>query len=295
MGKECNWVIYKITNPNGRIYVGKTNNFRKRMGDYKNINCGNQKLLFKSLNKYGFENHKVDILENFNGTNSYCNGKEIFWIKTNMSNIYVYPEQKGLNLTNGGCGRLGCRHSKETKDKLSKYFKENPIPYKPRIKTKEEKERWLAALKRTLDLKGRKKDIPKIKKPRVYLKGVRNSPETEFKKGLTPWNKGTKGLLKAWNKGLKWHGTEEERREKFGKNLGKKFPNKKPSSKEAIARMAETKRKKIIIQNLISGEIKTYNSIKEAVMLDKYSSNTIWGQLKGKIKTPKKYIIKYAA
>lgn len=28
-------------------------------------------------------------------------------------------------------------------------------------------------------------------------------PKSAFKKGCSPWNKGTKGLVKAWNKGLK--------------------------------------------------------------------------------------------
>ena len=30
--------------------------------------------------------------------------------------------------------------------------------------------------------------------------GERKSPKTEFKKGIIPWNKGTKGIMKAWNK-----------------------------------------------------------------------------------------------
>lgn len=30
--------------------------------------------------------------------------------------------------------------------------------------------------------------------------GQRLSKKTEFKKGVTPWNKGTKGVMKAWNK-----------------------------------------------------------------------------------------------
>ncbi|MBU0615618.1 MAG: very short patch repair endonuclease [Nanoarchaeota archaeon] len=37
----------------------------------------------------------------------------------------------------------------------------------------------------------------------MWLKGVSLSPKTEFKKGAAPWNKGTKGVMKAWNKGIK--------------------------------------------------------------------------------------------
>lgn len=36
-----------------------------------------------------------------------------------------------------------------------------------------------------------------------WMKGKRNSPKTEFRKGQIPWNKGTKGIMKAWNKGKK--------------------------------------------------------------------------------------------
>jgi len=61
------WTIYKIINPKGRIYIGKTNNFKKRLGDYRNVNCSNQKLVYKSLKKYGFQNHKIEIKTSKNG------------------------------------------------------------------------------------------------------------------------------------------------------------------------------------------------------------------------------------
>jgi len=36
-----------------------------------------------------------------------------------------------------------------------------------------------------------------------WLKGKRLSRSTEFKKGQKPWNTGTRGVMKAWNKGRK--------------------------------------------------------------------------------------------
>src|SRR3990167_3661795 len=38
-------------------------------------------------------------------------------------------------------------------------------------------------------------------KQRIAYKGKHFSPHTEFKKGMKPWNLGTKGKIKSWNKG----------------------------------------------------------------------------------------------
>jgi group I intron endonuclease len=55
--------IYKITNPKNKIYVGQSLNVFDRWETYKRLNCKGQTKLYNSLKKYGFENHKFEILE----------------------------------------------------------------------------------------------------------------------------------------------------------------------------------------------------------------------------------------
>lgn len=54
--------IYKITSPSGKIYIGQTVNFKRRMQKYKSLLCKKQSKLYSSLLKYGFENHKIEII-----------------------------------------------------------------------------------------------------------------------------------------------------------------------------------------------------------------------------------------
>ena len=47
--------IYKITNPNGKVYIGQSIDIDKRWNKYKVKNCKPQIRLYNSLNKYGGE------------------------------------------------------------------------------------------------------------------------------------------------------------------------------------------------------------------------------------------------
>lgn len=55
-------VIYKITNPNGRIYIGQSNSFTRRIKHYKEMEHSgrnNQPIISNSIKKYGFEAHII--------------------------------------------------------------------------------------------------------------------------------------------------------------------------------------------------------------------------------------------
>src|ERR1035437_10360416 len=55
--------IYKLTAPNGKCYIGQSCNIHKRFLQYKGLYCKQQPKLYKSLNKYGWENFTKEILE----------------------------------------------------------------------------------------------------------------------------------------------------------------------------------------------------------------------------------------
>ena len=69
--------IYKITSPSSKIYIGQTNNFKKRFEVYKNKRCFSQPRLYSSFLKYGVENHKIEIIEKCDITK--LNERERYW------------------------------------------------------------------------------------------------------------------------------------------------------------------------------------------------------------------------
>lgn len=127
-----NWYLYKIINNNGEVYIGCTQNLERRVRQYKQMGdtLKKQKRLYESLLKYGFEQHDIQVIENFQGDQLEAESKEIFWIRTYMSNYNKWPEVNGLNLTDGGKGAfghkglIGIKRSKEFRDKLSEIKKD---------------------------------------------------------------------------------------------------------------------------------------------------------------------------
>ena len=146
--KITDWVIYKITSPSNRIYIGQSTQIDYRWNQYKY--CNNtynnyNPLINRSFLKYGWENHKFEIIEECDI--NILDEREIFWIKkykndgfnltnhTDGGDTYYYEDKikliaesnKILKKGNKYC--LGHKHSEKTKKRISEAVKNSNHPH----------------------------------------------------------------------------------------------------------------------------------------------------------------------
>lgn len=136
-------VIYKITSPSLKIYIGQACDYEKRLKRYRIMACKQQKKLFNSLNKYGVERHLFEIAHELphDITQAVLDEYEKLYI-----NQYKYCGSDMLNLTEGGRGvvgyvftdidrqtirngTIGKLKSDVTKKKMSDYHKNRPMSH----------------------------------------------------------------------------------------------------------------------------------------------------------------------
>lgn len=128
--------IYKIISPSNRIYIGQSIKIEDRIKSYKNIKCKEQPKLYKSLLKYGFENHKIEILIECNESklnelerhyqeeyDSIENGLNCIYTKTNDRSGKSSEETKLKISVNNTRPFLGKKHSEESRLKISNSLK----------------------------------------------------------------------------------------------------------------------------------------------------------------------------
>lgn len=102
--------IYKITSPTGRVYIGKTARLKNRITYYRNNNKGGQKMIDSSIKKYGWDKHIFEVIDE--APIDQLDELEIKYIKE--YNTFHYDNPNGMNLTRGGEGTLGRKHTKKT-------------------------------------------------------------------------------------------------------------------------------------------------------------------------------------
>jgi group I intron endonuclease len=119
--------IYKITNPKGKLYIGQSVDINSRFNKYYKKHCSEQPLLYRSLKKYGSDSHSFEVIVQGDFNEYLLNELEIHYI--NLYNSFM----EGLNLTKGGGGRRGLKHSEETKRKMSESSKKMSLETKRKI------------------------------------------------------------------------------------------------------------------------------------------------------------------
>lgn len=106
-------VIYKISSPTGRVYIGQSININARFRKYKNMDCEAQTRLYNSFKKYGVHNHSFNIIE-------YCTKANINIRERYYQEKYnVLSNDKGLNCKYTKTNKKKEKVSIETRDKMS--------------------------------------------------------------------------------------------------------------------------------------------------------------------------------
>lgn len=106
-------IVYKITSPSGKVYIGSTKDQKRRFKEYLTRQTPYQVKLNASFDKYGVKNHIFDVL--WEGDISEMLLKEVeFGIKFN-----VLDRKLGLNLKLPKLGDLPISFSEDTLKKMS--------------------------------------------------------------------------------------------------------------------------------------------------------------------------------
>lgn len=157
--------IYKILSPSGKIYIGQSRNFRKRLQVYRTLWCKGQAKLYSSFKSYGVEKHTfsviiilpIDILQ-----------IELDAYEQLYMDFYRHRGFQLLNLKESGFKKY---YSEESKAKMPRFKKDAP-PWNKGLKTPERV----------------KKAQSKAAKKRLKIYGRAGLDQS----GKIPWNKGLK-------------------------------------------------------------------------------------------------------
>lgn len=146
--------IYLITNKEtGQKYVGGSIDIENRINEHKRAKNLNQQYIEKAINKYGWDKFNWQIITKLPADWKTIGQHEKYWI--NFYNTFEDP--KHYNLTEGGEGISGWKHTKEAKEKVSK-------ANSGRIPSKETRDKMSESRKGEKNGMWRKKHTPEARK-----------------------------------------------------------------------------------------------------------------------------------
>lgn len=121
MAKEKTWTIYMYTFPNGKRYIGKTSRtIKERQASSDWVGYYESTILKRALDKYGIDNIVQEILFKQQMTDEYASRLEQICILLFKANCLRFSEPSyGYNMTDGGEGVCGYKHTDDAKKRMS--------------------------------------------------------------------------------------------------------------------------------------------------------------------------------
>ena len=115
-------VIYMLISPSGRVYVGKSVRFSKRLGQHRRRSKKKKTFLYNAVRKHGWSNFTKLVLEVFayGVTKTHMSNREKYFIKKHRA----FDRRFGYNLTEGGEGAPGYKHTEEAKKNMQSLIRQ---------------------------------------------------------------------------------------------------------------------------------------------------------------------------
>lgn len=114
--QDLEYCVYKITNPKGKFYFGYTFDFDSRMRQHKSKSKKQSSKFYNSVKKYGWENHKKEIIFQSNSK------KAALDFESTVISIY----KNTLNTASGGIGGIRGDYHRMSISKSMKKARQNP-------------------------------------------------------------------------------------------------------------------------------------------------------------------------
>ena len=123
MSTTCNWSVYVLTVPNGKVYVGVTSKTPRVRWQYGHGYSGN-KAFYADIKKYGWKAISQEIVAVFD------NADEAYELEKKLIKQYDSTNLcHGYNRSTGGSGTFGVQISEETRKRLSDSHKGKNHPH----------------------------------------------------------------------------------------------------------------------------------------------------------------------
>lgn len=126
--------IYKIVNPDGKVYIGQTKDFDKRLEDHKSRKNKKAKRLNESIFLHGLRQHEIYMIEECEVEDLNC--RERYW-----QEYYNVLGENGLNSSLTKCGELKGELIEFVKQIMSKRQKGEKNSFYGKNHTEEAKEK----------------------------------------------------------------------------------------------------------------------------------------------------------